>query len=62
MPAPTFFDNPRFVSLEAEEFSARLVGLQPQTRYIVRSFATNSTGTGYGQAVIFTTEELKIPL
>ena len=62
MPEPTILlDKYRTVSLEAEEFSARLVDLQPQTRYIVRSFATNNTGTGYGQAVIFTTEELKIP-
>lgn len=61
MPEPTLSDKTRTVSLEAESFSAQLGDLQPQTRYIVRAFASNRAGTGYGEAAIFTTEELKIP-
>lgn len=61
MPEPTTYDKTRAVSLEAETFSVQLSELQPLTRYIARSYAINRAGTGYGEAVIFTTEELKIP-
>jgi len=61
MPEPTTYDKTRTVSLEAESFSAQLSGLQAQTTYIARAYAINRAGTGYGESVIFTTEELKIP-
>lgn len=36
-------------------FSSALTGLQPNTTYYVRSFATNSAGTAYGSTRSFTT-------
>jgi hypothetical protein len=37
-------------------FSITLTGLQPETTYYVRSYATNSEGTAYGPQISFTTE------
>lgn len=61
MPEPTTSDKTRTVSLSAETFSAQLSDLQAKTTYIVRSYAINRAGTGYGESVTFTTGELKIP-
>ena len=36
-------------------FSSNMTGLLPSTTYHVRAYATNSTGTGYGSDVVFTT-------
>jgi uncharacterized protein (TIGR02145 family) len=36
-------------------FVSSLTGLTPSTLYYVRAYATNSTGTGYGEEVTFTT-------
>ena len=36
-------------------YSDRIIGLQPNTTYYVRSFATNTNGTGYGTSVQFKT-------
>lgn len=38
-------------------FATVLTGLQPQTTYYVRAFATNSAGTSYGSQESFTTPE-----
>jgi len=38
-------------------FSGRLTGLEPETTYYVRAYATNSVGTAYGSQVSFTTME-----
>lgn len=38
-------------------FATILTGLQPQTTYYVRAFATNSAGTSYGSQESFTTPE-----
>jgi hypothetical protein len=38
-------------------FSSTLSNLTPKTTYYVRAYATNSTGTGYGNEVTFTTAE-----
>ena len=47
------------VALEATEnaFSTTLTELTPNTTYIVRAYATNEEGTGYGEEVSFTTLE-----
>ena len=43
-------------------FTCNLTGLQPNTTYYVRAYATNEVGTAYGEKVIFTTkEESSIP-
>lgn len=38
------------------EFYGRIVGLTGGTRYYIRAFATNSSGTGYGEEKSFTTK------
>jgi len=49
MPEPTTSDKTRSVSLEAETFSVQISDLQAKTKYIVRAFAINKAGTGYGE-------------
>jgi len=39
----------------AGSFTSNIIGLTASTTYYVRSYATNSTGTGYGQELSFTT-------
>ena len=36
-------------------FTSNVTGLSPSTTYYLRSYATNSVGTGYGNQIIFTT-------
>lgn len=38
-------------------FISNMTGLEPNTTYYVRAYATNSAGTGYGSTVTFTTTE-----
>jgi uncharacterized protein (TIGR02145 family) len=40
------------------EFSSTLSGLIPETAYFVRAYATNSSGTAYGDEFSFTTQAL----
>ena len=40
------------------KFNSLLTGLTPSTIYYVRSYATNSVGTGYGNEIFFTTESI----
>jgi hypothetical protein len=42
----------------AGSFTSNLTGLTASTTYYVRSYAVNSTGTGYGQELSFTTTAL----
>jgi len=39
-------------------FTAEINGLTPETKYFVRAYATNRTGTSYGKEVSFTTSNL----
>jgi len=41
----------------AGSFTSNITGLEPETQYYVRAYATNSNGTGYGNALAFTTFE-----
>jgi uncharacterized protein (TIGR02145 family) len=43
-------------------FSSRLTGLSPNTSFHVRAYATNSVGTAYGEDIVFTTQQLTVPL
>lgn len=45
---------------EAGYFTSRLFGLTPGTRYYVRAYATNASGTSYGEETSFTTETLDL--
>ena len=38
-------------------FTSNLTNLTPKTTYYVRAYATNSTGTGYGNEITFTTTD-----
>lgn len=40
-------------------FTTDITGLEPATKYYIRSYATNRTGTGYGNTVSFTTQITK---
>ncbi len=40
-------------------FTSVLTGLQPNTTYYVRAYATNDAGTSYGEQITFKTGELK---
>lgn len=42
-------------------FTTSITGLNPGTEYFVRSYAINSSGTGYGETISFTTELATIP-
>ena len=42
-------------------FVCHMTGLIPETKYYVRSFATNSVGTNYGSQVYFTTNAVMLP-
>ena len=44
------------------DFSTALSGLNPNTAYLVRPYATNEAGTGYGESVVFTTKPLMLPV
>lgn len=44
------------------DFSASLSGLSANTSYLVRPYATNDAGTGYGESVIITTTPLMTPV
>jgi hypothetical protein len=39
-------------------FSSAITGLSPNTTYYVRSYATNSVGTGYGNEITFTSSQV----
>jgi phosphodiesterase/alkaline phosphatase D-like protein len=52
---PTIADNKTTDGAGAGSFSSNITGLNGATVYYVRSYATNSAGTGYGMAMSFTT-------
>lgn len=59
---PTISDSKTINDGGSGEFTANLTGLNPNTLYYVRAYATNSDGTGYGNQVSFTTLEAEIPV
>jgi hypothetical protein len=52
---PTINNNVIISGNGTGQFSITASGLLPYTKYYVRSFATNSSGTGYGNEITFTT-------
>lgn len=44
------------------DFSVTLQNLLPNTTYYIKSFASNSKGTGFGELVSFKTKELKLAI
>lgn len=52
---PTLTDNFTANGTGMGAFASQLTGLQPETTYFVRAYATNSAGTAYGNQVTFNT-------
>ena len=52
---PTIEDSKTSSGKGIGAFTTVLTGLEPGTKYYVRSYATNRTGTGYGNTATFTT-------
>lgn len=58
---PTVADSKTNEGPGTASFTSWLTDLSPSTSYYVRAYATNSTGTGYGETRPFTTEPLGDP-
>lgn len=58
---PTINDNFTSNGTGTGQFSSVLSGLTPLTTYYVRAYATNNTGTSYGNQEIFTTLAVSPP-
>jgi uncharacterized protein (TIGR02145 family) len=54
-PFPTINDDKTIDGSGLGSFTSSLTGLKSSTYYYVRAYATNTTGTGYGDAVSFKT-------
>ncbi len=52
---PTISDNKITSTSTTSDFSSIISGLKSETTYYIRSYATNSIGTGYGAVSTFTT-------
>ncbi len=61
---PTIDDSPKTVQTTTGSgegtFVSNVAGLSPNTTYYLRAYATNSTGTGYGDQVTFKTASLPV--
>jgi len=55
--SPTIADNKTTDSSGTGSFTSAITGLIANTTYYIRAYATNSKGTGYGSAMLFTTLE-----
>ena len=53
---PTIDDNKTTDGTSFGEFTSTISGLEPNTKYYVRAYATNSQGTGYSELKEFTTK------
>ena len=60
-PSPTLNDAHTTDGSGTGTFTSELTGLSPNTFYYVRTYATNSQGTRYGQQQGFTTTALSLP-
>jgi uncharacterized protein (TIGR02145 family) len=54
-PNPEITDNKTMDGEGTTDFISRLTGLDAHTTYYVRAYATNESGTGYGEELTFTT-------
>jgi uncharacterized protein (TIGR02145 family) len=54
---PVVTDNKTSDGEGVGTFTSSLTGLEPNTIYYVRAYATNSAGTAYGAEITFTTED-----
>jgi len=54
-PKPEITDSKTMDGEGISNFISRLTGLDTHTTYYIRAYATNESGTGYGEELIFTT-------
>jgi uncharacterized protein (TIGR02145 family) len=59
---PTVDDNQTTDSTGGGSFVSSMTGLVPNTRYLVRAYATNNAGTGYGLEISFNTQPTGLPI
>lgn len=52
---PTIENNITNEGSGKDNFTSKISGLTPNTKYFVRAYATNQSGTGYGNEIQFTT-------
>ena len=57
MPNPTIANNYTSDGTGTGEFISSVLPLNPSTTYYIRAYATNDTGTAYGNELTFTTSE-----
>jgi len=55
-PGPVVTDRKMIEGSGSGTFKSRVAGLEPSTKYFIRAYAVNSTGTFYGKELNFTTE------
>ena len=60
-PNPTLNDNHTVDSSGLGSFTSLITGLQPYTHYYVRAYATNNSGTAYGNEVDFVSNMDRLP-
>lgn len=54
-PNPTISDSKTTDGAGAGPFTSTITGLEPETKYYLRAYATSEAGTGYGNEIEFTT-------
>ena len=59
---PTIADNMANVPLEQLVFTSKIKGLEPLKTYLVRAYAVNSIGVGYGETMTVQTKAATIPI
>lgn len=59
---PTLADNLSNVPLEELVFSSKISGLEPSKPYLVRAYAVNGVGVGYGETLSLTTTAATVPV
>jgi uncharacterized protein (TIGR02145 family) len=59
---PTVLDNKTTDGTGTGSFVSSIIGLTAGTPYFVRAYATNSAGTGYGNAQLFATAGTPVPV
>jgi uncharacterized protein (TIGR02145 family) len=60
-PNPTIADSLTIEGTGSGSFTSTISGLEQNTKYYVRAYATNSAGTGYGPEISFTTGHIMVP-
>ena len=62
IPNPTIANNKTANGIGTNNFISTLLPLQPETTYYIRAYATNESGTSYGNELVFTTQSPNLSL